>query len=178
MAKKTSGKVMKILAFAGGLALFLVAWRFPVPLPGTGKSTTLLSAVAVLLGTLVGWREGSIIAILYVLAVIMGLPPAIWGGHSGTAFFDGELNGLVLGLIPAAFLAGRIAPGSQSGYAKLFFAMLAGQLVYLACGLAWYLRFGPVQEALAVVVYPYLIPVAVKSAGAFVIAAVAARFMK
>ncbi len=174
---KSPGKGQQYLAIAGGLALFFVAWRFPVPMV-VAKPATLLSAVAVLLGTLIGGKQGALIASLYVAAVILTLPQALWGGHAGEPFLTGPLNGLNLGLIAAAAVAGAIAPGAHAGAPKLFLAMLAGHLAYLACGFAWALRFEPWQGALAVAVYPFLIASGVKTIGSFLVALIASKFIK
>ena len=176
---KSAGKGQQYLAVAGGLALFLAAWRFEVPMIFAEKATV-LSAIAVLLGILVGWKQGALISAIYVVAVIMGLPQLVWGGHSGDPFFANSHSGLNLGLIAAAAVAGKIAPGSQAGYGRLFLAALAGHGVYLLCGFVWALglHFYSLQGALQAIVYPALIPAAVKTAGTFLIAAVAARFVK
>ncbi len=173
------GMGMKILAIAGGVALLIVAWRFPVPL-FVVKPTTLLSMVAVLLGIMVGWKQAAIITCLYVLALVLGLPQAVWGGHaSGEPFLDVPTNGLNLGLIAAALVAGKLTPkGPHTAWSKLAIVIFVAHLAYLAVGIAWMTRFAPLAAAAPAILKSQIIPVLVKSALGFGIVAGSTRFFK
>jgi biotin transporter BioY len=82
MAKKAGGSPgtgIQILAVCGGVMLMMAAWRFPVPLPHIAPHpTTLLSLIAVLMGIMLGPKNGTLIVAFYVFALILNLPPLIW----------------------------------------------------------------------------------------------------
>ena len=182
MAKKKgkqAGKGRNLLELAGALGLMFVAWRFPIPLPWTFHPTTLLSMTAILLGMFMGWKRGALVGLLYVLAVLLELPPMLWHMSSGgvEAFMDIRTNGYVLGLIPAAFVGGRLAPQANCSYGRLLATLLIGHAVYLLCGTAWLMRLEPLRPAIAEGVTAQAVPVVAKSALGFVIAAVIRRFI-
>jgi biotin transporter BioY len=180
MAKKP-GTGMQLLAIAGGVALMVVAWRFPVPLEIIGaKPTTLLSLVAILLGIIIGPGRACIITALYVLMVILDVPPLLWHlPPASEPFLAVPLNGFGVGLIFAALAAGVITPrGAQSGYPRIAIAVIAGHLAYLIIGIAWLSRFGPWQEAITAVLALQGVAILVKSVAAFAIAVTGGSYVK
>ena len=184
MAKKAGGNPntgLAILAACGGIMLMMLAWRFPVPLPHIAPHpTTLLSLIAVLLGIWLGPKRGTLIVAFYVLAVILDLPPLIWRMPvADTPFLSLPVNGLVFGLIVASLVAGLLTlNGPQSHPVRIGLAVLLGHLAYLAIGIAWLARFTPLSHAASVMLQSQLAALLVKSAAAFLITILAARFAR
>ena len=176
---KQAGKGQNLLGIVGALALLFVAWKFPVPVPGAvHPTTTLLSVTVILLGIFLGWKRGTLIALLYVVAVILSLPPLIWRMQpSSEAFMDIRTNGYVLGLIPAAFLGAYLAPQAHCSYGRLLATILIAHAAYLLCGTAWLSMSEPWNAAIAEGVTSQAVPVLAKSAVGFVVAAVLRRFI-
>ena len=180
MAKKPS-RGIEILGIAGAVMLMIAAWQVLIPLPYLApRPITLLSLIAVLYGIFLGPRRGTLIVALYVLAVILDLPPMIWRqAPDASPFLGVPTNGLIFGLIFAALAAGALTPqGGQSSAARIGLAAVLGHLAYLAIGIAWLARFTPLGNATSVMVHSQMTAILIKSAAAFSIAMVASRFIK
>jgi biotin transport system substrate-specific component len=154
---------LNLLAIIGGVALMLVAWRFPVPLGFT--TTTLLSLLAVVLGSLAGYKSGLAITIVYVFLYIVGLPGLLWyhAMANEPPLLATPTAGFVFGLPVAALVAGRLAPFGQGTIGRVFATAFAAHLAYLACGAGWMGYMTTPAQAWHEGLEPYLIPVILKS---------------
>jgi biotin transport system substrate-specific component len=180
MAKSSGGGSsnggLRLLAGAGGIALLLLAARVSIPM--VPEPTTLLSLAAVLLGSLVGAREGFVIGLLYAAAVIVGLPSFVADGHLALENpLAMKTAGLLIGVSAAAFTAGHFAPHGQGSAGRVLLAMLAGHAAYLALGTLWLMRFETWQHALYAGIVPHLLGAAAKSAAALVAVLVLRKFI-
>lgn len=102
------------------------------PVPFTGQTLAVL-----LLGAAYGARLGLITTAAYALLGAAGLP-LFAGGQSGVAYLLGPTGGYLLGFVLAAGLLGALAQrGWDRSYGRTALAMLAANLIILACGVTW-----------------------------------------
>jgi biotin transport system substrate-specific component len=160
--------VLGAAGLVGALAQVSIPLPF-TPVPVTGQTLGVLLA-----GTALGWKRGTLALALYALAGLAGLP---WfaGGTSG---YIGASFGYVLGFICSAALCGYLAGrGADRVMVKSVPAMLAGEVVMYAVGVAWlglYLHVGP-GKAVALGLTPFLAGDAIKAAIAAILLPVAWR---
>lgn len=104
-------------------------WPVPVTLQGFAVAT---------LAAAFGLRIGVATVALYLLEGAFGLPVFATGG--GMAYLVGPTGGFLLGFMVMAAMVGYAADtGATCKPAALFIAMLAGDIVLFALGLAWLL---------------------------------------
>ncbi len=107
-----------------------IAAQFSVPVPGSAVPQSLQTLAVVVVGALLGPRDGAIALILYVIAGAAGLP-VFADGASGWQHLTGSTAGYLLGFILAAALVG--AAGSSRWW-QLLIVMIAGHAVILLTG--------------------------------------------
>ena len=158
---------------AVGAALIAVcAWLsipFTVPF-------TLQSFAVCLLPALLGWKRGSLSVLVYMLLGAAGLP-VFAGFRAGLGVLLGATGGYIVGFLLTALCIGLTAECLPGRPLPLALAMVLGMLLCYACGTAWFVivytkSSGPigVLGALNLCVFPFLLPDAVKTALAFVLA--------
>lgn len=135
------------------------------PVPITGQTLGVL-----LVGMVLGSRRGALALMAYLGEGLAGLP-VFAGAKSGFATLLGPTGGYLVGFIAAAWLVGFLAERGFDRYLlKTLAAMVAGNLVIYAFGLAWLSTFpfvsGLVGEAglLSLGMLPFLIGDAIKAA--------------
>jgi biotin transport system substrate-specific component len=149
--------VVGAAGFVGLLAQISIRLSF-TPVPITGQTLGVLLA-----GTALGWRRGAAAMALYAVAGVAGVP---WfAGH--TSGYAGASFGYILGFFLAAalcgYLAGRGADRSVLGSVP---AMIAGEVIMYAAGVAWlavYLHVGA-GTAIHLGLTPFLAGDAIKAA--------------
>lgn len=150
-------------AAAAGLAVFgtLILWAsakakvpfYPVPM-------TLQTFAIMLIAAAYGMRLGVATILLYLAEGALGLP--VFSGTPergiGLAYMAGPTGGFLLSYIPAVALVGWLAErGFDRNPVKLFGAMLAGDAVVFAIGLAWLgAVIGWDKPVLALGLYPFV----------------------
>jgi biotin transporter BioY len=169
---------LNVLAIIGGVALLLVAWRFPVPL---GFATiALTSLVAVVLGSLAGYKSGLAITIAYFFLYVIGLHELLW--YRALAHHEPLLTtptaGLIFGLPVAALVAGLLAPFGQGTIARVFAAAFAGHAAWLLCGLLWMGYIVTPSVAGHEMVQVYLLPAILKALAAGAVILGLRKFVK
>ena len=136
----------------GALALAL-ATRLSVPfwpVPVTAQTLAVL-----VLGALLGPREGVASVLAFLGAGVAGLPVFVAGG--GPAYLFGPTGGYLVGFIPAAWLAGTLArAGWGRRLSTSLAAMALADAVLFACGLAWLATVLPGDQLLAKGLLPFL----------------------
>jgi len=106
---------------------------YPVPL-------TMQTFVVLALGMAFGWRLGALTVVLYLAQGALGLP--VFAGTPakgvGLAYMLGPTGGYLIGFVVAAAVCGYLAErGWDRRAATTFAAMLIGNLLIYACGVAW-----------------------------------------
>jgi biotin transport system substrate-specific component len=129
------------------------------PVPITGQTFAVL-----LVGMALGARRGALALALYLAEGIAGLP-VFTAGQSGLAYMLGPTGGYLVGFIPAAALVGWLAErGFDRNLLTTLAAMVAGNLVIYAFGLAWLTQIiGSFDTALSAGMYPFLLGDAIKA---------------
>ena len=135
-------------ALIGFSAQIEVPW-YPVPV--TGQTLMVL-----LIGMAYGPTLGSATIIAYLLEGAMGLP-VFAGGAAGWLVLSGFTGGYLIGFIPAAFLVGILAMrGMGRTILGTVIAMVLGNLVIYAFGVAWLQGFIGLEKAIAGGLMPFL----------------------
>jgi biotin transport system substrate-specific component len=95
--------------------------------------------------------------------------PVFAEAKSGIATLLGPTGGYLVGFVAAAWVVGYLAErGWDRNLLRTFAAMVAGNVVIYAFGLAWLLSYfgGDLNATLAAGVYPFLLGDAIKAAAA------------
>lgn len=98
------------------------------------SSVTLQFLFTALAGVLLGARYGALSQGVYVLLGLVGLPIFTMGG--GVGYLLQPTFGFLLGLIPAAWVIGRLAEGKR-GFWRLLLAALAGLAILYLVGIPY-----------------------------------------
>lgn len=155
------GRAAEALAMSAVIAL---GAQLEVPLPFTPVPMTGQTFGVLLAGILLGSRWGAASAALYLAEGLVGLP-VFAGGAAGPAVLAGPTAGYLVGFLPGAWLAGRLAErGWDRSPTTAAAAMLAGSAAIFACGLANLARFLPASQLLSAGLVPFLPGDVVKSA--------------
>ena len=120
------------------------------PVPVTGQTLAVL-----LVGVLLGRRDGTVSVLSYLAAGAAGLPVFTAGG--GLAYLLGPTGGYLLGFLPAVWLAGELAERgwtARPGSCLLLMALSLGAV--FACGLAWLSLYVPAGRLLGAGLLPFL----------------------
>jgi biotin transport system substrate-specific component len=149
--------VLGAAGFVGALAQITIhlSWT---PVPITGQTLGVLVA-----GTALGWKRGAASMAVYGGAGVAGLP---WfaGGTSG---YVGASFGYIIGFVLCAALCGFLAErGADRSILQSVPAMVAGEIVMYAVGVAWlafYLHLGA-GKAISEGFTPFLIGDSIKAA--------------
>jgi biotin transport system substrate-specific component len=114
--------------FVGILAQVSIHLSF-TPVPITGQTLGVLIA-----GTALGWKRGATAMAVYGTAGIVGLP---WFADHSSGYV-GATFGYILGFIFSAALCGFLAErGADRSLVKSVPAMVAGEIIMYAVGVAW-----------------------------------------
>lgn len=130
-----------------------VAVRLPfTPVPITGQTFAVL-----LTGALLGSRLGALALLFYLLEGASGLP--VFAGASGGAWhLVGPTGGYLAGFVLAAFAVGWLAERRwDRSFGRAVLAMLVGEVVIYACGLAWLTQFVPAKALVTVGLLPFVL---------------------
>ena len=120
------------LAIALGVAVVATAARFTVPLPFSPVPMTLSPLAVLLVGGILGARDGSAALVAYLALGMMGLPIFAEGG--GVAYILGPTGGYLLAYPVAAGIAGWLA--RRGGVGPALAAAAAGTVVIHLGGFA------------------------------------------
>lgn len=129
----------------------------PVPI-------TLQTTAVIFIGAALGPRLGAYAVALYLLEGLAGLP-VFAGFQGGAAVFFTPVAGYLLGMIPSAFIHGKLM---QWGMAKnvflSFLAAVISTMVVYACGVSYFAHLTNWHTAWTLGVAPYVISAPIKLA--------------
>jgi biotin transport system substrate-specific component len=141
LALLPDGVLWRIAVVALGTALLALAARVEIPLPFSPVPVTGQTFAVLLIGASLGARLGALTVAAYVLEGLLGLP-VFAGGGAGVARAVGPTGGYLVGFIAAAAVVGWLAErGWTRAIPTTIAAMLIGEVVIYALGLAWLSRF-------------------------------------
>ena len=118
--------------------------------PVTGQSLAVL-----IIAHILGWKNGSISVLLYLILGAIGLP-VFSDFSSGVAVLFGPTVGYFLGFLFATFIVGKMKEVREAHFFNYFLEMLVGTLIILLIGGLGLLWFLPANEILAKGVIPFL----------------------
>jgi biotin transport system substrate-specific component len=148
--------VEQALLILYGAAAVALSARISVPLAPVPVTAQTLAVL--LVGALLGPVRGTLSVLTYLLAGIAQLP--VFAGGGGPLYLVGPTGGYLLGFLPAAYVTGTLV---RRG--RIALALLAGDTVIFAVGLAWLAAYvGGARALLAAGLLPFLPGEAVKVA--------------
>lgn len=143
------------LVLAGSLFIALSA-QLALRLPFSSVPITGQTLAVLLTGALLGSRRGALSALAYLGEGLAGLP-VFAGGAGGAAPLLGPTGGYLAGFVAAAYVTGWLAErGWYRRAGTVVLAMLLGNVLLYAPGLAWLARFVGADKALALGLYPFI----------------------
>lgn len=116
----------------GALVVALSA-QASIDLPGSPVPITLQGLAVILVGGILGAKEGAAALVLYLLAGMSGMP-VFSGGRAGAAWLLGPTGGYLLAFPVGAAVAGALA--RRHDLVRCFAAALAGMTVIHLGGIA------------------------------------------
>jgi len=153
-----------VLALGGTVLLWLSA-KIQVPLQPV--PITMQTLVVLVLGVAYGWRLGAATMALYLLEGAVGLPVFAGGWSEGGGFhlLYGATAGYLFGFVVAAGVCGRLAErGWDRNVLGSAAAMVIGNLIIYAMGLAWLAGQIGLAKAIQYGLMPFLLGDALKIA--------------
>ena len=140
----------------GGSVFIALAARIAIPLPFSPVPITGQTLAVLLVGALLGSRQGAISLLLYLLEGAVGLP-VFAGGTGGLVRLLGPTGGYLVGFVAAVFVTGWLAERQwDRRFRSNFLAMLVGNIVIYVFGLPWLACFVGADKALALGLYPFI----------------------
>ena len=122
----------------GGTVLLWLSSKIQIPLYPV--PVTMQTFAVLVLGIAYGWRLGAATMVLYLVEGAIGLPvfAGSWSEGGGFHLLYGPTGGYLLGFVVAAGICGRLA---EQGWDRNLWtagaAMVIGNLIIYALGLAW-----------------------------------------
>ena len=159
-SQKTSARWYDVALVAGGSIVIALCAQIAIgyPVPVTGQTFGVLMVAALL-----GSRRGALCVLTYLVEGLAGLP-VFAQGKAGLAAFLGPTGGYLVGFVFAAWLVGALSERTwDRRVVTTVAAMVLGNLVIYACGLAWLLCLTHILAqplgggVLAVGLYPFII---------------------
>ncbi len=149
--KLTVLKILLASCFIGCCAQIKIPLYFtPVPL-------TIQTSAVMLVGALLGGRNGALAALCYLIQGWVGLP--VWaGGASGFLHFMGPTGGYLIAYVVQAYLIGKFlhTPGNMK-LAKIMGVLLLSICVQMGIGTLWLARFVGMERCFMLGFYPFIL---------------------
>src|SRR2546427_5702924 len=140
----------KVLGFA---LLIALSSKLKIALPGTPVPMTLQTLAVLCAGALLGPWGGAASVATYLSMGVAGAPVFAFGG--GPLYLMGPTGGYLLGFLPAAWLAGRLA-SRVHGFGKLFGTFVLACLVIHLFGWAQLSTLSGPAAALRLGLFPFI----------------------
>lgn len=155
-----SSWTFQVMAVVIGTCLITAgAWiNIPMlPVPMTMQSL----AILLIAGTY-GMRMASITTAAYIAQGAVGLP-VFAGGVGGPAHLIGPTGGYLMGFVVCAVIVSALFEnGFNKGVVKPLFALAAGSIALMACGVAYLATFTGIENAIATGLTPFALGMIVK----------------
>jgi biotin transport system substrate-specific component len=123
----------RVIRIALGALVVAISAQAAIDLPGSPVPITLQGLAVILVGGVLGAKEGSVALVLYLAAGMSGLP-VFSGGRAGAAWLLGPTGGYLLAFPVGAAVAGAIA--RRHDLVRCFLASLGGMVVIHLGGIA------------------------------------------
>jgi biotin transport system substrate-specific component len=137
--------------------LIALCAQIRIPLPFTPVPITFQTLAVLIVGGMLGSRNGALSVILYLTEALMGLP-VLSGGRSDPLFLLSPVGGYLVGLIIQAYLTGWFVERRKILPKPLMFVGLGlACSIQMACGACWLAFFVGVKHAWALGVAPFIL---------------------
>jgi biotin transport system substrate-specific component len=154
--QKRRAGVYDIALIIGGSLLIALCAQVKILLPFSPVPVTGQTFAVLMIGALLGARRGSLAVLAYMAEGLAGLPVFATGG--GFAVLRGFTAGYLVGFIPAAYIVGLLAErGWDRRVETTVLAMVLGNVVIYAFGLAWLSCLPSVNNVLLKGLYPFIV---------------------
>jgi biotin transport system substrate-specific component len=163
-ARLSPGLRNAALALGGTVLLWLSA---KIQIPLYPVPVTMQTLVVLVLGIAYGWRLGAATMVLYLLEGAIGLPVFAggWSEGGGLHLLYGPTAGYLVGFVVAAGVCGWLAEqGWDRSLLSAAAAMVIGNLIIYALGLAWLASQIGAADAVKYGLLPFLLGDALKIA--------------
>ncbi len=141
MVLAPDGALWRAALVVAGTAVLALSARAAIPLPFSPVPVTGQTLAVLLIGAVYGARLGASTVAVYLFEGIAGLP-VYAGGAAGPAQLVGPTGGYLVGFVAAAAFVGWAA---ERGWTRTILttvlAMLGGEALMYAFGLAWLSHF-------------------------------------
>ncbi len=150
--RKSKIATLSITAVMTAVTCILAPMSIPIgPVPIS--FTTLVIYLSLYL---LGWKNGTVSYVVYMLIGLMGVP--VFSGFSGgLGKLLGPTGGYIIGFIPMAIIAGLVIDKTNNRILQLA-AMVVGAIINYALGTAWFcvVMESDVVTALTMCVFPFI----------------------
>ena len=123
----------RVVRIALGALAVAISAQASIDLPGNPVPITLQGLAVILVGGILGAKEGAVALVLYLVAGMSGLP-VFSGGRAGAAWLLGPTGGYLLAFPVGAAVTGALA--QRHDLVRCFAAALAGMTVIHLGGIA------------------------------------------
>lgn len=161
--------VYSLFLILGGSLFVALCAQIRIPLPFTPVPITLQTLGILLVGSLLGSRQGLLSMLLYLALGLVGLP-FFSGGQAGVEILHGPTVGYLVAAPLAAMLVGWLAErGWDQRVGTTALSMILGNLVIYALGVAWLSTLIGLEAAITKGALPFILGDLVKIAVACVV---------
>lgn len=147
--------VKKIVSIALMTAVICAISPFAIAIPISPVPVSLATFAIYLTVVILGWKDGTISVMVYVLLGFAGAP-VFTGFAGGAGKVLGPTGGYIIGYIFLAFVEGAFVEGAR---AKIFLGMVLGTIVLYLFGTVWLMHQAGLTlvSAFSVGVLPFVI---------------------
>lgn len=151
-------EINKIVSIALMTAIICVISPFAIAIPVSPVPISLATLAIYLTVMILGWKDGTISVLLYVLIGLVGVP-VFTGFNGGAGKILGPTGGYIIGYVFLAFVSGFFINDSRNYYFEKLFGMLLGTVVLYVFGSLWLAKQSNMSLAAAftVGVFPFII---------------------
>jgi biotin transport system substrate-specific component len=160
LVRKQNSAVFTLLKIAGGSLLIALAAQIKIPLFFTPVPVTLQTLTVMLLGGLLGKKEGLFAVLLYIGEISAGLPFAS-SGLSNPLTLIGPTGGYLAAMALQAWFSGWLVEKNLS-FLKLAASLWLVSQAQMIVGASWLAAFVGAKSALSAGYYPFFIGEAAK----------------
>lgn len=147
---------LTLIQVIGGSFLIALCSQIKIPLSFSPVPITLQTLAVMIVGCLLGKRNGAMSVLLYLTQGSAGLP--VWaGGAVNSLALLGPTGGYLIGFVMQAYLAGWCMENGQSiRSGKLLFSLFFISLLQMALGTAWLGAYVGFENAVMMGFLPFL----------------------
>lgn len=131
--------------------------QIKIPLYFTPVPFTIQTSSVMLIGALLGSRQGAMAVLCYLIQGLVGLP--VWaGGASGFAHFMGPTGGYLMAYIAQAYIVGKFFERQQALKLTHMIAMfLVSICLQMGIGSLWLAQFVGLDNCFMLGFYPFVL---------------------